>query len=469
MKTLILLTTIFIITLPSNVLANKKYKKLPPNQIKDVFVRFDPNCLRIPGAKLPIGITTVLKNGDVTETRGFLDGETRWRNFKIRTEGGYFLNGNLFLSNIDKPLKGKGITVFVFNRKTKQLIKEQFIPFNFEVDIKLLTKTGFKKAPGQSIDIGFKKTYNNQMSSYAWPRNNTQALNEFTIYADGAFLKNGNILIHPDPFKINNHKIKVKAIYKNNQSLSDSIEVTLDYRANYHYFSSGSNGFSGFWGSSGSSGSSSCNGSNGQDGKNGDHGSNGPDLEVYADAYFDTIINEELLFVEVTQLGRVSKKSYFINVDGGSIRICSDGGDGGNGGDGGDGGSGGNGKDGEKHSKTIHVNDSTTKTIEWQDPGKAGGHGGDGGYAGNGGDGGHGGYITIYYTQYAQQYLHLIQATSRGGDGGDGGDGGNGGSGGNGGNGSPDGPDGSDGRPGNDGFDGYDGNPGKITLVLVEQ
>lgn len=226
---------------------------------------------------------------------------------------------------------------------------------------------------------------------------------------------------------------------------------------------SGSNGFNGISGSYGG------NGTDGYAGSRGSNGYRGPDLEVYATSYYDTIIKAELLYVRVKNIYDDRIKNYFINVDGGTIDILSRGGNGGCGGDGGTGGNGGAGSDGIIYHETVYVNDSTTRTEIRHGPGENGGNGGNGGYGGDGGDGGRGGDITLFYTPYAQPYLHLIRRYSNGGNGSSGGFYGSGGSGGIGGNGSPSGHSGSSGLSGGSGHSGYDGRSGSIRCIPVPE
>ena len=249
-----------------------------------------------------------------------------------------------------------------------------------------------------------------------------------------------NRIIESDPAKIIDHKIKIIGQLKKEPGIADTMDILLDYKAPYCKYYSGFSGLSDSSGFSGSSGGTGC------DGEDGEHGSYGPDLEVYVDVYYDTLIHANLMSMSVTELGTANEYKYLINTEGGSIAIISEGGDGGNG------GSGGNGFNGEYITREIQINDNTVVTETIQLPG------------GNGGNGGDGGYIYVYYTTYAAPYLGMLHIQSIGGDGGNGGSGGSSGSGGPGGSGYP------SGNSGSSGVNGRDGYPGEVFYYeLVEE
>ena len=100
---------------------NKDLKRISENEIQDVVLRYDPSVLRIPGNCLPVGITTVLKNGKTANTKGYLKGVTKWLNYKMDIEGGCFLLGDIYLGKNDSFMQGDGITVKIYSRKSKKL------------------------------------------------------------------------------------------------------------------------------------------------------------------------------------------------------------------------------------------------------------------------------------------------------------------------------------------------------------
>lgn len=439
-----------------------KNPKLFDTLVKNVTVRYDPNILRIQGNYLPIGITTTLKNGKVAHTKGFLGGDLKWRNFRIEVVGGSYSFGKIKIDGDQTYKKSQNIEVKVYSRRSKNLLRIQKIPYNYETGIKIITDNKFAKAPGNSVDFGIRTFFDNEMFIDYWPKSAKTLVNNYIISAEGGKIsKNGSFVIESDPFKINNHTVKFITNLSKSTVITDTLSIVLDYIDDYDAYFSGSSGSDGFDGSSGSSGGSECNGGDGNDGNDGSDGYGGHNLVVYADVYFDTIIDQELMFVQLTDMDNKCDYNYLINTNGGTIKIVSKGGSGGDGGDGGSGGSGGRGRDGDWRTYTVKINDSTTVEVREQGPGSNGGNGGQGGHGGNGGYGGTGGDIYIHYTPYAEPYLHMIKAYSLPGSGGNSGWGGSGGSAGMGGSGNPSGNSGSSGNGGSSGsmgFGGYSGN-----------
>lgn len=448
--------------------SGEKHRKIPAGMIEQVVVRYDPSVLRIPGNKLPISISAVLRNGSITNTPGYLDGNTKWRNYKVEVDGGSFVSGKIFINKNLEGMPGEELIVYVYHRKSGQLLKSQSIALNYETKLHLMPAKDFRKAPGNKVDLAIITEYDNGNTNWFNPSNNYSVGNKYDYNISGARMRFGTLLINEDPFSINRHTVTMMTCLKKNPSVGDTLNITLDYRDDFRSAFYGSSGFDGFSGISGSTGSEGQNGGYGEHGDHGDNGSQGPDLEVFADVYFDTIIHEELMYIEIRQMHYANIRKYLVNTDGGFISICSYGGDGGDGGDGGNGGKGGDGYDGETIKEVVHVNDSTTEVITYRRSGGPGGNGGDGGHAGDGGIGGPGGNIYITYTQYAEPHLHLIHAISRGGNGGDGGWGGSGGSAGSGGSGDPSGSDGCSGRSGWNGCDGPYGIDGGIYWEKIQ-
>lgn len=465
------LITIFLIVIAIQAKSNNRnsYVRLKYEQINNIVVRYEPGTLRIPGNKLKIGISAFLQNGDIANTRGYLDGKTSWLNYIVEVEGGQFCSGRITIDKTGAYDKQKYLNLKIYHRKTKKLLRTQSIPLNYELDIKLLPKSSFKKAPGERIELGLQTTYDNERISVNWLSKSKSIASDYTFYSDGGVYYNGALYINSDPFAIQNHRVYLSAYLKKNPEIADTFSIVLDYRAHYSTSISAPSGMSGSWGSNGSSGSTGCNGGDGSDGGNGSGGYHGTDLNVYADVYYDTIIHEELMFLELFDIERNKKWHYLINTDGGKIRIANYGGSGGSGGFGGTGGSGGNGQDGAWYTVQEKINDSTYKDVQYQYPGGNGGNGGYGGNGGAGGNGGDGGNIFVFYTNYAQLFLNLIDAKSISGSGGSGGMAGSGGSGGSGGAGDPKGRSGSSGNSGNWGPGGYSGRPGIVEYLAVDE
>ena len=447
---------------------NKPVKRLKKRNISEIYIQSNPHQLRIPNNKFSIGIG-VLSNKKYFETKGYLKGNLKWSNFIVKVDNGSFRNGTIALKKRPGYLKDSCFTITVYRRKGRKLLKTQRIPYNYEIEVQLLTNKFYTKAPGSRIPIGVRTKYNNEDTKEYWPRNAYKLENTYIIYANGAKLTRYGFLINEDPFSFTNHIVSATIRLKNHPSLENQFLTTLDYRKSYEFTDRGKSGWNGANGSDGSDGDVGQDGNHGADGSSGSDGRNADDLELFATAYFDTIINEELLYVSITNLRYNKTKDYLINTQGGNITIISTGGTGGSGGNGGDGGDGGNGRTGERYMIRTRINDSTIIETEHQQPGGDGGNGGCGGNGSYGGNGGAGGTITLFYTQYAKPYLHLINLYSTGGTGGCAGLAGLAGQGGNGGSGSPSGSSGSSGSSGNRGDSGYEGSPGRITSYLVTQ
>ncbi|MBN1182586.1 MAG: hypothetical protein JXB49_09890 [Bacteroidales bacterium] len=462
MKYIIIIVAVILLGDISISQTKNNKKIIKTDLITNMVVRYDPDILRIPGNTLPIGITSVMNNDEIIQTKGYLEGETKWRNYKVKVDGGYFLWGKIHLSWDDLYKKGEGFNVMIYSRKGKELLHSQRISYNYETDILLYTIGGFVKAPGFKVDLGYRVFYDNGVyldKLFLAPQADCCGLNHKTY---GGCICANTLIIDSDPLKINNHTVSVIGHLKKAPFICDTLHIILDYKASYKKH------VSGFGGSDGSSGSSGVMGSTGFDGQDGGHGSDGcdgnrgPDLEVYADVYFDTIIHENLMCVNVKELETSKDFRYLLNTQGGRMSIISKGGDGGDGGNGGSGGSGGSGFNGEFITRKVQINDTTWVEETIQLPGGDGGNGGCGGNGGNGGYGGDGGNIYVYYTTFAAPYMHMLDIQSISGDGGSGGSGGSRGIGGSGGSGNPSGRSGSSGCSGSSGSSGKDGYHGEV-------
>jgi hypothetical protein len=270
-------------------------------------------------------------------------------------------------------------------------------------------------------------------------------------------------------------------------TIRDTFEILLDYKDHYvEYFNGqggfmGENGYNGYDGyDAGSEGCRGENGGHGEPGMDGYMGFDGPDINVFAEAYYDNILQCDLLKVRVENLMQSFNSFYLVNPAGGNISVTTVGGTGGPGGNGGRGGDGGDGGPGERYiievEKYVTETDTSGKEIkklvvekvEKRRKGGQGGDGGDGGYGGRGGDGGNGGNIQLFYTVSTQKYLSAIELYTIHGSGGFGGPGGSGGAAGSGGIGEPNGSSGYSGSSGLSGSSGYSGNMGYVTRTLFE-
>ena len=444
----------------------RSVNKLPVERIS---VEFDSTKTIIPGTEVKLGIAIYVYEYEKRLTRGLLNGNVGWKNFNIECTGADYKKGKIIIP-YDAYLIHRGEIYIKANLKKKPAIMaSKIIPLNFETDIGIFPAKMFYKVPGEKIPLIFESKFdNNQVlstSKYALNKINPM---HYNVKAFGGNYRNGTFTITENVMEIVNHEVGVEVSPFTNPELTREFIVNLDYRKYFKYNSFGSNGFDGRNGSSGLSGFVYGNGKDGDDGRPGEHGDNGPDLNVYIDSYFDSIVQSDLLRIIIEKRNSIEEKRYLVNTDGGKITISTYGGNGGDGGDGGDGGNGADGADGRKYTVKEKINDSTEVEKEMQEPGYPGGNGGYGGYGANGGDGGNGGNINVYYTPHTERYLYLTEFKSIPGDGGSAGSAGDGGRGGSGGKGNPNGPSGSSGSNGGRGFSGYCGNEGQIEYFYID-
>jgi len=438
----------FVIILATiNVLAQSPNNNgLNETTFEKCIIRYDTKILHIPGKTLPIGILTVLKNGDTIQTKGFLKGKDKWTKYKLEVEGGDYFFGKIKIKGTNTYKKYDSVIVKVYTRKwflgrkVKWLFTQK-IPYNYETEIHFLTNSNLIKAPGNYIQFGIRTYFDNKMFVDTWSSSSENIFKDFVLIPDGGYISEskGDLKIYNDPFKIINNKVKLIAVLAKNRAISDTLQIMLNYIDHYEckIYSN----------------------------------SRGHDLNVKADVYFDSVINEKLMEIKVTDNHDNKLYNYLINVNGGSITVSSygargtDGSDGLNGLDGTDGLSGSYYT--ESHTETDPEGNLITIDVTVQgsgEDGSAGSMGEDGSRGGNGYDGGN---ISISYTKSAEPYLNMIEALSISGSGGRGGSGGKGGRGGSGGNGNPSGNSGSDGLDGFAGFTGSSGNKGKIIFIPI--
>ena len=430
----------------------------------------DQKSLRISRKSLPIGITSILSNGKIIQTKGLLGGNDGWSKYKVSVDGGKFSGGKITIAKSDSYRKSDSMEIKIYTRthflgKRNVWLLTQKVPYNYETSIKIITSGTYTKAPGSHIKYGIRKDFDNGMSKIIWPSKATSDLSSifynaqtainsqslkipvkgFSIVPEGGSLSQSEFIIDNNPFNISNHTVKLIAILAKYPAIKDTFQMVLDYIEHYTFDKPTTGDLYGY------------------------NGDRGHDLNVFSDVYFDTIINTKLMYVKIIDLKENKIYNYLINTNGGSIKIISRGLDGSDGSSGMDGSNGSDGSSGSWSTETVQVNDSTTTTVSVQGPGGNGEDGGDGGNGDNGSSGGDGGDIYINYTPYVQPYLKMIEALSIPGIGGRGGSGGNGGKGGSGGSGNPSGYSGNNGHDGFAGSDGQDGRPGKVYFNLVEK
>ncbi|MBB6498795.1 hypothetical protein [Pedobacter cryoconitis] len=403
-------------------------------------LKYDSAVLRIKGNSLPIGILAISDKGQKTQTKGFLNGLDNWSKYKIEVDSGNYSNGKIRIKGSGKVYKkGDSLTVNVYTKKwflggKDKWLFMQKIPYNYETNINILTTENFQKAPGDHVQFGVREYFDNKMFIDKWTPVKKN-LKDFVFLFNGVHISKSksDLKIDNDPTKIKNNKIQLITLLAKNTTITDTLNVLLDYVANYQ-FNTQSNG-------------------------------TGYDLNVTADIYHDPLINAQLLKIKIENEATHKTYNYWINTNGGSIAISSKGGNGSDGINGTDGSSGTLGSPGTVSTNMVTTPNSdgttttTTNTVTGQ-----GGDGGNGQNGSNGQDGdagGNGGNIIINYSPAVTPFLNLIKASSIPGQGGSGGKAGKGGAGGSGGIGNPNGNtgfNGLDGRPGSDGSNGRKGN-----------
>jgi hypothetical protein len=456
-------------------------RSLKELQVKKISLRTD-TTLKLPGTKHEVGLVVFTTDDRIHRTTGLTDGKLRWNNFAFEAEGATFSNGKVSISRVDSIFEKSGIPVKFYSVYEPEKVFFDTIKMDYIAGIELFPTKKFQKIPGETVDFGMVLLYQNGTTELFKSITKIDYFkDDFSVTPIGSGFRRSEFRINDNPLEIPEHSAGIRIQSKRNPEVYDKLIVTLDYKGKYLLNSNGSWGFNGTWGSSGSSGSTGEHGRNGQDGEPGHPGEHGHDLDVYVDAYFDTIINTTLIRVSAFDIPTQKNKYYLINPEGGSLHLLARGGDGGNGGDGGSGGAGGAGRNGETYTEEIkeivitkdtagrEIKKEYTRIINRQRPGEEGGRGGDGGWGGPGAPGGNGGYVVVYHTPAAQPYLNLISIDVNGGSGGRGGTGAIGGSGGNGGSGNPSGRKGRNGRNGYNGPFGYEGNRGSIQYSLTDK
>lgn len=453
---------------------------------------YDRGELLLPGESFRIGVISYLKNGKTKKSMGLAGGSHLWWNYRVEVKGGDFNGGKVTVHEQLVPSKGKYISIRVYPRKQPELARELLLPLNYETEIVYRPVEPFDKAPGSQIRGELVARFDNGMERVYDDLRNSHAAGYYRFWADGGSWQRGRFVIEPDFTRIREHRSDLYVEALRNQGLTDTFSILLDYRHDYAMWFRGRDGMQGFSGNNGFRGSAGEAGGHGAPGQDGEWGYDGPDVHVWADLYFDSLLQYNLLYIYAENLFTGEEFRYLVNPDGGHLEVVSRGGDGGDGGDGGQGGQGGTGRDGEKWKEKIRVKkiekqpfkEKSTRRevrkvtnregkeeevevdveveeivyrdvevwveeeVEKQGPGEDGGPGGWGGPGGLGGFGGYGGHISLFFTEDAWPYRHLIEARVPGGSGGRHGRGGLGGPGGPGGYGNPSGNAGSPGMNG---------------------
>ncbi len=484
-------------------------------KIDSIRVEYNKDQLVLPGEKFSITIVSYHPDSKIRKTRGTPGGNVSWGRYRVTVTGGEFKGNKIEVSKKLVPSFGKYIEVKVSCNKQPEIKERMLIPLNYETSVEFIPELPFTKSPGSIIEGKIVSVYDNGITRVTEKLRTENQTENFSFVTSGGRWQKGKFTIDPDFLNIENHTAALVVTPVLNPAAADTFSVLLDYKQNYVLNLSGHSGSWGISGASGSSGAPGCDGGSGGFGQDGGQGDHAPDVGVWVDLYFDSILNCNLLYVYKQNLWTGQEKFMLINPDGGSLAIHAIGGSGGHGGDGGRGGNGGNGRDGEIWYETVlvekiekkpqtrvvtkkekkqvtdadgnvtevEVDVQTTETvyvdvvvqenvtISHQEPGENGGNGGDGGGGGFGGDGGDGGYIYFHFTDDAAPFDYLFTARNHGGSGGFHGNAGSGGSGANGGFGNPSGSRGMDGSSGPSpfGISAYSGINGRIFKDTTEE
>lgn len=484
-------------------------------KIDSIRVEYNNNQLVLPGEKFSITIVSYHPDGKIRKTRGTPGGNVSWGRYSVTVTGGEFKGNKIEVSKKLVPSFGKYIEVEVLCNKQPEIKERMLIPLNYETSVEFIPELPFSKSPGSVIEGKIVSVYDNGITRITEKLSSSSQTAGFSFGTSGGYWQKGKFSIETDFMNIENHTASLFVTPVLNPAAAGTFSVLLDYKQNYTLNFNGQSGSWGFSGASGSSGGPGYNGGDGGFGQDGGPGNHAPDVGVWADLYFDSIINCNLLYVYAQNLWNGNERFLLLNPDGGSLAIQANGGSGGHGGDGGRGGNGGNGRDGEVWFETvvvekierqprsqivtkkekkqvtdaegnvteIEVDVQTTETvyvdavveenvtIRHQEPGENGGNGGYGGGGGFGGNGGDGGYVYLYFTDDAAPFASLFSAKINGGSGGTHGSAGSGGSGANGGFGNPSGRHGRDGGYGPSplGISASSGTSGRIFKDTTEE
>src|ERR1700744_1531310 len=212
--------------------ANQKY-----------LLEYDPSVLRIKGNSVPIGIVVTSAKGQKSQTEGFLKGTDDWSKYKIEADSGSYSDGKIKIKGSGNGYKkGDSLTVNVYTKKSFLFIGwkgdwlfSQKIPYNYETSIHILTPGNFSKAPGDHVQFGVRKYFDNKMFIDQWAPVKKN-LKDFVFAFNGVHISKSkdDLKIDDDPVKINNDKIQMIASLAKNTAITDTLNVLLNYVANYN-------------------------------------------------------------------------------------------------------------------------------------------------------------------------------------------------------------------------------------------
>ncbi|HMH21162.1 MAG TPA: hypothetical protein VK563_05280 [Puia sp.] len=407
-------------------------------------IKYDHSALRIPGRAFAIGLVIPAVGRTAADTIGWPGDKNGWSKYRIVVDSGSFSGGKVRLDRSNGYKKHDSVTVTVFTRKwllggKGKWLATRRIPYNYEDSIAVLTSGNTAKSPGDHLQFGVRTIYDNKQFTDQWFPAKKKNRNDFSVSFEGGHLSKskGDLKIDTDPARFVNHRVRLIARLARDTAISDTLQFLLDYTAQYQCRIRSATG--------------------------------GHNLDVAADAYYDSLLHTTLLKIDV--LDSTGKKTYhyLVNTNGGSLVLSSKGADGLDGRNGFDGTPGSPGSAGlvSVGVQTTTADDGSTQTTTTttQGPGGDGSNGANGEDGAEGGNGYDGGNIVIHYTKAAASFLEKITAQSQPGNAGSGGRGGTGGSGGIGGNGNPSGNNGIRGNDGRNGFDGVAGKAGKVSFA----
>jgi len=468
-----------IVSLTSCSIFRPGVKSLDNFDVSKISLRTE-NVLKLPGTRFKSGFVVFTQDNQIFKTSGFLRGSLSWKNFDITLRNAKFSNGKITIDQTETN-DFKYIPLQFSPKHQPEKIFRDTVWLNYENNLLMYPLNTFKKIPGTKVKLGIRVTYDNgQQLTYEGNSSIKKILKDYEVFPKGGTFLDGDFVVSDNIFDNQDHTPGLMIQLKKDTNVYSIFDFRFDYKEAYQYNASGRSGMFGSSGFSGSSGATGEHGRHGEDGENGRHGDHANDIDVYADVYYDTILQTKLIKLLVDDISRNMQRYYYINPDGGNISIFASGGNGGSGGSGGNGGKGGTGYTGEFYTdyvKEVIVKKDTAgkeirqeilKPVTRQRKGGDGGFGGDGGYGGIGGDGGNGGYVIVYFTAGMKNYMNLIKVQVNGGIGGSGGWGGTGGSGGSGGAGNPPGRNGRSGMNGMNGPGGHNGSSGRVEFRQVE-
>jgi len=309
--------------------------------IANMRLEYDKKQLRIKGSTLPIGVSVITNDQKRLQTRGFSKGKLAWSNFIVSVDGGNYSNGKITIQK-DSPMDT--ISIKISSKHHPEWEIREVIWLNRLLSMKITpvepivwaTDETFKMKLDAYYDNG--QVYNNKL--------NNKLIKQMGLGVDieGGTFSGGKFRIFEDFEQIPLHTVSFRLHSLSHPEIDDLFTRRLNYIKHYNYSSSGGSGWNGSSGRSGSSGSDGStgshggDGSHGEDGHYGDNGKDGCDLEGFVDAYPDSILQTDLVYVEVKEMCGAALKHYLVNPAGGNISIHTYGGDGGAGGSGGSGG-----------------------------------------------------------------------------------------------------------------------------------